>query len=59
MVNAKDKSILADVAELRRRAEERLHAKRTKLLPPKTEEEAQKLVHELEVHQIELEMQSR
>ena len=57
MGKAKDKSILAAAAELRRHAEERLHAKRTELQPPKTEEEAQQLVHELEVHQIELEMQ--
>lgn len=44
-------------AELRRQAEERLLAKRAGFHHPRTEEETQRLVHELEVHQIELEMQ--
>jgi PAS domain S-box-containing protein len=45
-------------AELRRRAEEQLRTKTTGLQPPKNEEESQRLVHGLEVHQIELEMQN-
>ena len=45
-------------AELRRLAEERLRAKKSALHPPRTEESTQRLVHELEVHQIELEMQN-
>lgn len=44
--------------ELRRHAEERLKAHRKLLLTPRSEEETQRLVHELEVHQIELEMQN-
>ncbi len=45
-------------AELRRDAEERLHARTHELHPPRTAEDARRLVHELEVHQIELEMQN-
>jgi diguanylate cyclase (GGDEF)-like protein/PAS domain S-box-containing protein len=45
-------------AELRRHAEERLQAKAGVLQPPRTEEALQRLVHELEVHQVELEMQN-
>jgi len=47
-----------DVASLRRQAEELLLAKTTQLRPLLTREEAQKLLHELEVHQVELEMQN-
>ena len=54
---AKDKK-RPTAAELRRQAEERLGAKTAELHPPRTEEAARKLVHELEVHQIELEMQN-
>ena len=54
----KDKSLLPAAAELRRHAEEQLRAKTAKLHSPRTEEETQRLVHELEVHQIELEMQN-
>jgi formate hydrogenlyase transcriptional activator len=43
---------------LRGQAEERLRAKKAKLHPPRTQEDAKRLVHELEVHQIELEMQN-
>ena len=43
---------------LRRQAEERLQADTAGLHPPRTEHEAEKLVHELAVHQIELEMQN-
>ena len=45
-------------AELRLRAEERLKGKRLATWLPRNEEETQRLVHELEVHQIELEMQN-
>jgi len=44
--------------ELRRHAEERLRVKTAELHPPRTEEATQRLLHELEVHQIELEMQN-
>jgi PAS domain S-box-containing protein len=47
----------SDTAKLRRQAEERLQAKKTELTPG-TDETASRLVHELEVHQIELEMQN-
>jgi len=47
-----------DGNELRRLAEKRLRAKTAKLPPPRNEEEAQRLVHELEVYRIELEMQN-
>ncbi|MHB1399588.1 MAG: sensor histidine kinase [Trichloromonadaceae bacterium] len=45
-------------AELRRRAEERLNALETEARRPRTEDESQRLLHELQVHQIELEMQN-
>src|ERR1039457_6656668 len=54
----KEKDRSSEEAELRCLAEERLRAKTAELLPPRTEEETQRLVHELEVHQIELEMQN-
>ena len=57
MVIAKNKKVSAS-AELRRQAEERLPATKAARRSPRTEEAAQKLVHELEVHQIELEMQN-
>ncbi|MBC7963441.1 MAG: PAS domain S-box protein [Steroidobacteraceae bacterium] len=53
----KDKMLLTEATELRSHAEERLHAKTAQMHPPRNEEETQRLVHELEVHQIELEMQ--
>ncbi len=53
----KDKSLSA-ADELRRQAEEKLRAKTAETLPLRTEGEAQRLVHELQVHQIELEMQN-
>jgi PAS domain S-box-containing protein len=52
----KDKKLSA--AELRRQAEKRLRAKTAELHFPRTEEATPRLVHELEVHQIELEMQN-
>ena len=54
----KDKSLPAEADELRRHAEERMQAKTAGVQPPRTEDEMRRLVHELEVHQIELEMQN-
>jgi signal transduction histidine kinase/ActR/RegA family two-component response regulator len=45
-------------AELRRQAEERLRENRGTALPPGIEEEPLRLHHELQVHQVELEMQN-
>lgn len=47
-----------DSAELRRQAEEQLEEKTVTAHPLVTEEETLKLQHELQVHQIELEMQN-
>jgi PAS domain S-box-containing protein len=47
-----------DSTELRRRAEERLGEKTGTAHPPGTEEEPLRLHHELQVHQVELEMQN-
>ena len=47
----------ANAAELRRRAEARLRVNKTEGATP-TEKEALRLLHELQVHQIELEMQN-
>lgn len=46
-----------ETSELRRCAEERLK-KITSVAPPLTEAESQQLIHELQVHQIELELQN-
>ena len=54
----KDKNLPAETAELRRRAEEKLKAKTAKAPFPQTEAESQRLLHELEVHQVELEIQN-
>ena len=54
----KDRNTSAEAAELRRRAEARLQADRTKGPPARTEPETQRLVHELQVRQIELEILS-
>ena len=43
---------------LRRRAEERLKGAKKETAPPPAEQDARRMVHELEVHQIELEMQN-
>lgn len=49
---------LSTAAKLCHQAEEQLQAKTAALPPPQTMDESQRLVHELEVHQIELEMQN-
>jgi PAS domain S-box-containing protein len=54
----KDRHTSANAAELRRRAESRLRAATTKDTPGRTEADTLRLVHELRVHQIELEMQN-
>ena len=54
---AKDK-IKSTADGLRRKAEKQLIAKKAKLPLPQSRETSQRLVHELEVHQIELEMQN-
>lgn len=53
----KDKKSSA-AGELRSQAEERLREKKEQSRLPGSEKDAQRLVHELEVHQIELEMQN-
>lgn len=58
MGNYKDMNRPTTVAELRRNAEERLWTQKAEPHPPRTEEATQRLVQELEVHQIELEMQN-
>jgi PAS domain S-box-containing protein len=52
------KSLSTTAAELRHQAEELLCAKTAHLHSPRTNDEMQRLIHELEVHQIELEMQN-
>ncbi|HEX2769085.1 MAG TPA: ATP-binding protein [Geobacteraceae bacterium] len=54
----KDKRESTEAAELRCRAEELLRAKTTEAQPPLTETESRRLLHELEVQRIELEMQN-
>ncbi|MBT1074720.1 sigma-54 interaction domain-containing protein [Geobacter grbiciae] len=54
----KDKGLSKDTANLRRRAEEQLSENRAKHSPPRPVEKTKRLVHELEVNQIELEMQN-
>lgn len=54
----KGRNNLAKAAELRRRAEDRLQAVKAKGTPALTQPDVQRLVHELQVHQIELEIQS-
>jgi PAS domain S-box-containing protein len=48
----------ADAAELRRLAEHRLEEKSTRSEPNSQPEESKRLIHELQVHQIELELQN-
>lgn len=54
----KNESLSTAIAGLRRNAEEQLLTRPAHLSPPRIAEETQRLVHELEVHQIELEMQN-
>ena len=53
----KENNLITDTSELRRHAEARLSTKPRKVQPPRTKESTQRLVHELQVHQIEQEMQ--
>jgi len=57
MEASKDKDLPAAV-ELRRNAETQLHSQSPEMHPGRTRNATQRLVHELEVHQIELEMQN-
>jgi len=54
----KKSSIPADAAELRRRAETRLKGQQGHPAPPRSEADTNRLLHELQVHQVELEMQN-
>src|SRR5450631_4337226 len=58
MESTMTRTCLKTTAELRCHAEERLCANSAELHPPRIKESMQRLVHELEVHQIELEMQN-
>jgi formate hydrogenlyase transcriptional activator len=53
----KDFTRASEADKLRRRAEEQLTAQAQKMRRPRTEYEAQRLLHELQVYQLELEMQ--
>jgi PAS domain S-box-containing protein len=55
---AKSKRSPAKAAELRRLAEQRLREQKTEAAKPGTEQDTLRLLHELQVHQVELEMQN-
>jgi formate hydrogenlyase transcriptional activator len=55
---AEDKSQPTQAADLRRHAEEQLSAKTAELHKPRTDADMRRLYHELQIHQIELEMQN-
>ncbi len=54
----KDKAKSVPAPDLRRLAEQRLRGGKTDEVQPQTELDTQRLLHELQVHQIELEMQN-
>lgn len=54
----KEKGLSIEAADLRRQAEAQLQLKTTKRHAPRTDEEIQRLLQELEVHEIELHMQN-
>ena len=54
----KKPSLSADAAGLRRRAEGQLKRQRKIAAAPRTDADTQRLLHELQVHQVELEMQN-
>lgn len=54
----KKSSIPPNAAELRLRAEARLKERHAHPIPPRTEADTKRLLHELQVHQIELELQN-
>ena len=58
MGSDKDRNGPTDAAELRRLAEERLKAQASDRQPPLAEHETQRLIDELQVHKIELELQN-
>jgi PAS domain-containing protein len=58
MGNDMDRSLTKTADELRRQAEERLRGNTAERPQPRTKEVSQRLVHELEVRQIELEIQN-
>lgn len=58
MGSNQDHTTPSAATELRRHAEEQLQVNITGLQPARTDQAMQKIVHELEVHQIELEMQN-
>lgn len=58
MGNDKNKSRDMKAPELRRESEKQLQSQMAELFPTRAEEETQRLIHELEVHQIELETQN-